>query len=160
MLAAALTYLIIHQRDSVSLGHLRSGLAQRVAAQQPARPYPDDLAATGKPEPQDKTGIAPLLHDLAQQAHARAGWCFCISDCFDEVGSLLTGLQHLRFQGHEVTVFHILHPDEIGFPFEGMTKFDGMEESMQVLTRPQLIRPAYLRAVQSVLERTANRLSG
>jgi len=51
-----------------------------------------------------------------------------------------------------VTVFHVLHPDEIGFPFEGMTKFDAMEERMQLLTRPHLIRPAYLRAVQAYLK--------
>jgi hypothetical protein len=68
------------------------------------------------------------------------------------VGHLLNALQHLRFQGHEVTVFHVLHPDEIGFPFEGMTKFDALEERQHVLTRPQLIRPAYLRAVKAYLQ--------
>ena len=35
-------------------------------------------------EPQEKTAIAPLLHDLAQQARRR-GLVFLISDCFDEV---------------------------------------------------------------------------
>ena len=61
-------------------------------------------------------------------------------------------MQHLRFQGHEVTVFHILHPDEMGFPFEGMTRFIGLEESVKVMTRPNLIRPAYLRAMKAFQE--------
>ena len=68
------------------------------------------------------------------------------------VDALLSGLQHLRFQGHEVTVFHVLHPDELQFPFDGTIKFDGMEENLHLLTRPQLIRPAYLRAVQKYLK--------
>jgi hypothetical protein len=102
-------------------------------------------------EPREKTAIAPLLHDLAQQARRR-GLVFLISDCFDDVGALMNAFQHLKFQGHEVTVFHVLHPDEIGFPFEGMTKFDALEERLHLLTRPHLIRPAYLRAVRSYLK--------
>ncbi len=51
-----------------------------------------------------------------------------------------------------MTVFHVLHPDEIGFPFEGMVKFDALEDGRILLTRPHLIRPAYLRAVQAYLK--------
>ena len=65
---------------------------------------------------------------------------------------MLDGLQHLKFQGHEVVVFHVLHPDEVDFPFNGMVKFDGMEERLHLLTRPQLIRPAYLRALKKYLD--------
>ena len=64
---------------------------------------------------------------------------------------MLSGLQHLRFQGHEVTLFHVLHPDEIDFPFDGMVKFDGLELPQNVLTRPHMIRPAYRRIVQKYL---------
>src|SRR5262249_45898658 len=75
-----------------------------------------------------------------------------ISDCFTEIDELLSGLQHLRFDGHEVMVFHVLHPDETQFPFDGNIKFDYLEGPVQVLTRPQLIRPAYLRAIQNYLK--------
>jgi hypothetical protein len=51
-----------------------------------------------------------------------------------------------------VTIFHTLHPDEIGFPFEGMTRFIALEEEVKVLTRPQVIRPAYLRALRGYLD--------
>ena len=102
-------------------------------------------------EPRDKGSIGPLLSDLAQQVRRR-GLVFLISDCFDEVPALIKGLQHLRFQGHEVTVFHTLHPDELGFPFQGMIRFVALEEGDKVLTRPQLIRPAYLRAIEAYLK--------
>jgi hypothetical protein len=95
--------------------------------------------------------MGPLLHDLAQQIRRR-GLVFLISDCFDDPESLLGGLRHLRFDGHEVVVFHVLHPDELEFPFDGMVKFDGLEENEHLLTRPQLIRPAYMNAVRRFLD--------
>jgi hypothetical protein len=88
---------------------------------------------------------------MAQQIRRR-GVVFLISDCFDDVESVLGGLQHLRFEGHDVTVFHIMHPDEVEFPLSGMIRFEGLEEKIEVLTRPHLIRPAYQRAVKAYLE--------
>jgi hypothetical protein len=91
------------------------------------------------------------LHELADKVRRR-GLVFLISDCFDEVESLRHGLRHLRFEGHEVTVFHVLHPDEMKFDFDGMVRFEGLEEGDHLRTRPQLIRAAYLRAFQNYLK--------
>ena len=35
----------------------------------------------------------------------------------------------------EVTVFHIMHPDELEFPFSGNIRFEGMEIPQELLTR-------------------------
>jgi uncharacterized protein (DUF58 family) len=148
LLAAALTYLIIHQRDSVSLNIFDSGWRKRLPASGQPGHVQTVLHTLESVEPQEKTAIGPLLHDLAQQIRRR-GLVFLISDCFDEVEPLLDGLQHLRFAGHEVTVFHIMHADELRFPFEGLVKFDGMEEKLELMTRPQLIKPTYLRALEN-----------
>lgn len=150
LLAAALTYLIVHQRDSVSLNVFDAGWRDRLPASGQPGHVQTVLQTLESVNPQEKTAIAPLLHDLAQQVNRR-GLVFLISDCFDDVESLLGGLQHLRFGGHEVTVFHVLHPDEMDFPFNGMVKFDGMEDRVKLLTRPQLIRPAYMRALQKYM---------
>lgn len=157
LLAAALTFLIVHQRDSVSLNVFDSGWRTRLPASGQPGHVQTVLHTLESVRPQEKTAIAPLLHDLAQQIRRR-GLVFLISDCFDDVATLLDGLRHLRFAGHEVTVFHILHPDEMDFPFNGMVKFDGMEDRQQLLTRPQLIRPAYLRALERDPERSPGRL--
>ena len=52
----------------------------------------------------------------------------------------------------DLIVFHVLHPDELNFPFDGQVKFDGLEEKQHLLTRPHLIRPAYLRALKKYLQ--------
>jgi uncharacterized protein (DUF58 family) len=151
VLAAALSYVVIHQRDAAALNVFDAGWRHRLPASGQPGHMQSILYTLEDVEPRDKTAIAPLLHDLAQQIRRR-GLVFLISDCFDDVEALLGGLQHLRFGGHEVTVFHVLHPDEIDFPFNGMVKFDGMEDGIKLLTRPQLIRPAYERALKKYLE--------
>src|SRR5262245_17338054 len=151
VLAAVLAYLIVHQRDAASLSVFDSAWRTRLPASGQMGHVQTILHTLESVEPAEKTSIGPLLHDLAGQIRRR-GLVFLISDCFDEVEPLMDGMRHLRFQGHEVIVFHVLHPDEIDFPFDGMVKFDGMEEVRELLTRPQQIRPAYLRAVQKYLK--------
>lgn len=151
LLAAALAYLIVHQRDSASLWVFDDGWRAQLPASGQPNHVQTILRALESTQPRDKTAIGPLLHDLAKQI-SRRGLVFLISDCFDEVDGILDGLRHLRFDGHEVIVFHVLHPDEVEFPFGGMVKFDGLEDQRQLLTRPQLIRPAYLRALEKYLK--------
>src|SRR5262249_34584053 len=81
----------------------------------------------------------------------RRGLVFLISDCFDEVQPLLISLRHLRFRGHEVTLFPVLHPGELKLAFDGAGRFDALEAAEQLMTRPHLIRPAYLRALNDYL---------
>lgn len=150
LLTACLSYLIIHQRDSVGLGIFDAGWRTRLPVSgQPGHVH-KILETLESVEPKERTAIAPLLHDLAGQLK-RKGLVFLISDCFEDVPALLDGLQHLRFGGHEVTVFHVLHPDEMDFPFNGMVKFDGLELGEKLLTRPQLIRNTYLKALKTYM---------
>jgi uncharacterized protein (DUF58 family) len=151
LLAASLAYVIIHQRDSASLGIFDAGWRLQLPASGQPGHVQTILHALESTQPQEKTAIAPLLHDLAGQIRRR-GLVFLISDCFDDLESLLSGLRHLRFQGHEVIVFHVLHPDEVDFPFDGMIRFDGLEERIDLRTRPHLIRPAYLRTLEAYLK--------
>jgi len=151
VIAAALGYLIIGQRDSAGLYIFDSAWRTELPPGSQPGHVQQMLRALESTEPAEKTAVGPLLHALAEKVRRR-GLVFLISDCFDEVGPLLEGLRHLRFMGHEVTLFHILHPDETGFPFEGMIKFDGMELKEHLLTRPHLIRPSYLRALQAYMK--------
>ena len=63
---------------------------------------------------------------------------------FDDVGSVLAGLKHLRHRRHEVILMHVLDPAEIEFPFEQATLFVGLEDAGQVPADPPALRRAYL----------------
>ncbi|MSU77817.1 MAG: DUF58 domain-containing protein [Gemmataceae bacterium] len=151
VLTACLSFLIINQRDSIALNIFDAGWRDRLPASSQMGHVQTILHTLESVEPRDKNSMGPLIHDIANQARRR-GLFFLISDCFDDVDSILGGVQHLRFSGHEVVVFHVLHPDEMEFPFNGMIKFDAMEEKMHLLTRPQLIRPNYLRALKKYID--------
>jgi uncharacterized protein (DUF58 family) len=147
LLTATLAYVVVRQRDSVALNVFDRDWRVELPASSSMANVNTILHTLEALEPEEKTSIGPLLEQLADRVRRR-GLIFIISDMFDEVDGLLKGLKHLRFSGHDVTVFHVMHPDEIDFPFTGNIKFDGLEIPEEIKTRPHLIRPAYLRVVQ------------
>ena len=92
----------------------------------------------------EETDIATTLHNMAIQT-PRRGIFVIISDFFDEEENVMEGIQHLRFIGHEVIVFHTLDPYELEFPFNGLVEFNGLENIPRILTRPAEIRQTYQR---------------
>jgi hypothetical protein len=83
----------------------------------------------------------------------RKGIVIVISDFFDDEAQVLEGIQHLRFGGNEVVVFHIMDPWELEFPFTGQIEFEGLEQIPKILTRPAEIRKSYLREVEGFRQR-------
>ena len=152
MMAACLSYLILQQRDAVALGIFDEAMrdyAPRIDSKNAIYQIMSRLAAF---EGTGKTNIAGTLHDLAVQLR-RKGIVINISDFFDEEEEILDGIQHLRFGGHEVIVFHTLDSDELDFPFQGLVEFQGLEQMSQVLTRPREIRETYRRVFGDFLKR-------
>ena len=49
-----------------------------------------------------------------------------ISDLLDDEAAILKGLQHLRFKGNDVVVFHIMDNAELTFPFERISEFEDL----------------------------------
>ncbi len=151
LLTACLAYVVIRQRDSMALNVFDNAWREQLPASSNMTQITTLLHTLDALKPREKTNMGPLLEQLADRVRRR-GLVFVVSDCFDDVQALLKGLRHLRFQGHDVTVFHVMHPDETDFPFTGNTKFDGLEMPEEIKTRPHLIRPAYLKAVKEYLE--------
>jgi len=159
LLAASLAYTIIKQRDSVSLRMFDNTWRAELPASGSmihinaiCKTLEDTQAAA-------KTHIGPLLEKVVEQV-GRKGLVFLISDCFDDVDGLMAGLKQLRFRGHEVTLFHVLHRDEVDFPLEGNVRFINLEGADALMARPHLLKPAYLRAVNSYLEKLQRACDG
>jgi uncharacterized protein (DUF58 family) len=151
LLAASLAYMVIRQRDTVSLRTFNRGW---VAELPPSSQLGHINALTHTLEdtqPRDRTEIGPLLDEVADRINRRGIICL-ISDCLEDLDPILAGLRHLRFRGHEVILFHVLHKDEVKFPLDGNIRFIGLEGFEELMTRPHLLRPAYLRIVKKYLE--------
>jgi len=150
LLAASLAYMVIRQRDSVGLRIFNTQVVKELPT---SGNLPHINAITHileELQPRDKTSIGPML-DMVADRTGRRGIVVLISDCLEDIEPTLAGLRHLRFRGHEVVLFHVLHPDEVKFPLDGNIRFIGLEGFEELMTRPHLLKPAYLRIVEKYL---------
>jgi uncharacterized protein (DUF58 family) len=150
--AASLAYLLLRQQDMVGC----VGFDQNIRFQVPARSKKNHLEAivqalvTGKPS--EKTDFYPILRKVAEGI-PRRGMMILISDLLADTDGLLRGLKLLRKRGHDVMVFHLLDDDEIDFPFNGPTRFEGLEVSSAISCNPRALRDGYLEALADFLTR-------
>jgi uncharacterized protein (DUF58 family) len=152
VMAACLSYLILHQRDAVAMGVFDTAMRTHIPRTGNLASLHNIMGSLAAFNPTRQTNIAAVLHEMAGQIKRR-GIVILISDLFDDEEKLLDGIQHLRFGGSEVIVFHTLDPFEIDFPFQGMVEFDGLEMPEKLLTRPREIRRSYLREFESFCTR-------
>ncbi len=106
------------------------------------------LHSLGQASPTSQTKIGAVLQELASQI-PRRGMVLILSDLFDEPTEVLQGLHALAQRGHDVVVFHVLDRDEVEFPFERMTLFEGLEEMPELLVDPRALRDAYLEEINT-----------
>jgi hypothetical protein len=66
-----------------------------------------------------------------------------LSDLFDDVGSLVSGLKHFHHRRHDVSVMQVIDPAEQDFPFEDPTRFRGLEGLPEQTAEPRSLRRAY-----------------
>jgi hypothetical protein len=70
-----------------------------------------------------------------------------ISDLFYAPDEVFSGLDHLRFHGHDLLVFHVLDPIEHRMPIEGTIRFHDLETGAELITYADEVRSAYTAAV-------------
>jgi len=155
VIAACLSYLILNQRDAVALGLFDTSMRDYAPRSDSRATIHNLMARLAAFEPKAQTNIAAVLHDMARQTR-RKGIVILISDFFDDEEAVLEGIQHLRFGGNEVIVFHVMDPYELEFPFMGLVEFEGLEQVPKILTRPSEIRKSYLREVEAFCQRLRN----
>ncbi|MGB1129696.1 MAG: DUF58 domain-containing protein [Haloferula sp.] len=150
-LAASLSYLILKQRDSVGLSVFDSELREHIPPKSAMSIILQIEKTLREVEAFPKTRIAKQLNDIAIQIKRRS-FVILISDLFSDTEDVLRGLQRLRFEGHNVIVFHTLDPYELKFPFKGTWQFDGLEGEDELITQPERIREDYLANLESYLD--------
>jgi hypothetical protein len=103
-------------------------------------------------EPGQETGLAPVLHDVAERIHRR-GLVIVISDLFGRTEELLKALHHFRFRKHDVIVMHVMAEEELTFPFKRWSQFRDLEQGGHLLELdPEALRSAYLAEVRTFLD--------
>ena len=150
-LVAALTYLMLQQRDSVGL----VTFDQKIRDYIPPRSVSTHLQAIVS-KLQDtvagsETDLSQVLADLAKRIERR-GLVIVISDLLDRPDEVLSALKLFRYRKHEVIVFHLLDQAEKNFPFQGSISFEDMETGDQVTTQAERLRESYLTQLRSCIQ--------
>ncbi len=126
-LLAALAYVLIRQGDATGAMTFAEDVREIV----PPRTRPLHLEALlrvlSTPVERDaKTRVGDVLASVAERV-GRRGVVAIASDLLDLDGAALDPLRHLVSRGHDVLVFHVMHPDELELPFHGPVRVQGLE---------------------------------
>jgi uncharacterized protein (DUF58 family) len=145
--AASLAYLLQQQQDAVGLVTFNTKVQKNL----PASSHPNHLKLMlhelQETQADDKTDVSLVFPELARQIRRR-GMVVLFSDLFLDIPTLAESLKQFRLRRHEVIVFHVMHDDELTFPFQENTLFRGLETPVQLHTEPRALKRAYLEAVE------------
>ena len=149
-LAASLAHLLQQQQDAVGLVTFSTKILRSLPASASTSHRKLIMHELEVTKPDQKTDVGDVFRDLAQQIRSR-GMVALISDLFLDLSSLEQSLRQLRHGRHEVIVFHVMHDDELTFPFSDNTLFRGLEADTELHTEPRALRQSYLEAVDQYL---------
>ncbi|MDX1285697.1 MAG: DUF58 domain-containing protein, partial [Draconibacterium sp.] len=159
--AAALIYLMRKQRDAVGLtlfsDEIEFHTSPRISSVNAEIMY-GKLSELIQPENahlRKTTNTTQVLHQIAENIHKRS-LVIIFSDMLDssETDELFSALQHLRYNKHEVILFHVTdHTLEREFDFNNQPhKFVDLESGQVVKFNPWEVKKHYISTVESYFE--------
>lgn len=139
-LAASLVYFSHKQRDRVGLITFDAEVIEYVPPS--AKHLEFALFALDRIGDARPGSLAGPLLKMTERLRRR-GIVAIISDLYDEPDAVAEAVKPLRFQGHDVVVFHVLDPAELEFPFEEAASFEDLESGDRMPIVPGALRDQY-----------------
>jgi uncharacterized protein (DUF58 family) len=157
IVAASLSLVLLRQRDAVGLvrfdDRVRTAIPPRARQAQWRR-----LVAALDDPGAGRASSAPAALEQAARLLDRRGMVVLISDLLMEVDDTVRALRGLRAAGHDVTVLHVLDPDERDLPVQGELLFADPESDLEVPATVADVRAAYRETVIEVIDEWRTRL--
>jgi uncharacterized protein (DUF58 family) len=157
-LAAGMMYVMVQQGDMVSLitfdDQIRDyyepsgtfvGLKPMLQGLEKIESKSEGLLS------ENKGNIEAALHGAAELIKGRA-LVVVISDLLEEPESILQGINHLYYDGKEITLFHILDPAEMNMSITGLADVTSLESKEKITVDFRQIRDAYLEQLRLYLD--------
>ena len=143
-LIASIAYFMAKQRDAVGFAYFDERLHEYLPARSSPAHLHSILLTLERLKTNKLTRMGEPIHQIAERLTKR-GLVILISDLYEEEpDTVVNALKHLRYDGHEVIVFHILDNQELEFAFDRVTRFVDAETDEEVIATPQAIRQSYL----------------
>lgn len=150
-IAAALSYLMLGQNDSVGLVTFSDKVTKVIPPRSRRTHLNLILSALQHNKPAGQTRLAEVIHKVANMT-SRRGLVILISDMLDDADDIYKALAHLKYLNHDVLLMHTLDHQEMHLDYEGLIQFEDMESSRTIRTFPQSVAQSYRQRVASFLE--------
>ena len=151
-LAAAISYMMIHQQDPVGLITFDDVLQQSLPARSRRSQFGNILAVLQQSQPAGGTNISVNLRQVASMIKHKS-LLMLMSDLLTDPDEVIDSLRMLRYAGHDVILFHVLDEAEVTFPFSGSVDLLEPESSEHQIVDAAGIRSDYLNALNDLRER-------
>ena len=149
-IAAALSFLIVSQQDTVGLVTFDDAIRAVVHPKGKRKHIIRILKVLNDTKPGKQCKVSEMLHLVAGAINKR-GLIVVMSDLLDDPKDVLDAFAHLRYDGHDIIVFHILDAAEANFPFAETHRFEDVETGESVTTDAASVRAGYLEALEEFI---------
>ncbi|MEL7220047.1 MAG: DUF58 domain-containing protein [Bacteroidota bacterium] len=158
--SAALMNLLMKQRDAFGLSIFNENVETHTRVKSSTRHYRLMLThlhrLLNEPQLNKTTNAAQALHQIAESTHRRS-MIIIFSDMFEsgeETDQLFAALQHLKYNKHEVVLFHTVDKrQELDFEFENRPyEFVDLETGEKVKLQPNQVKDHYVKQVNDYIE--------
>jgi uncharacterized protein (DUF58 family) len=150
-LAATLAYLLFRQQDAAGLVLVQGSVAGAIPPRASASHLGPIVEALEGARAEGETRLAAAVDWVVEHAPRRST-VVVLSDLFDPDERVLRRIAQLRLRKHDVTLFHVLDPAELEFPFDDPTLFLSMEDAREVEAHGREVRKGYLDVLGRWLE--------
>ena len=158
---AALMQILKKQRDAVGLSVFSESYNFYAPEKSSERHHQMLLAKLNaistEPNPPKQTEIYSFLHEIAEKMHRRS-LVFLFTDMFQSSSDddkIFEALRHLRYNKHEVVLFHLLnHDKELHFNFDNSPKrFTDVETGAHIDLYADAVKQMYEKEVVAYFEK-------
>ena len=151
-MVAALSYLMVQQRDAVGLTVYDASIRLALPPHATKAYLRRILVELENLSAGNTTGTSQSLHRMAERI-TRRGLVIVVSDLLDDPDRVMAALKHFRHNHHDVLVMQVLDPFERSFAFGGDAVFKDLETAEELTTQPYHIQRAYQQEMRAFLER-------
>ena len=150
-LAAALSLLLLRQRDAVGLIRFDDEVRTVVPTRGSQKQWRRLITAFAEQGAGQQSNVVAGLNRAGTMIH-RPGLVILLSDLLVDATPVEDALRALRARGHEVLVAHIMDPVERDFPEDGEALYRDPESGVQVPAATADIASAYRTTVNEAVD--------
>ncbi|MDZ4712523.1 MAG: DUF58 domain-containing protein [bacterium] len=153
--AAALSYLMLLQRDAISLTTYDTKIRSYIPPHSTKANLQLILKELSNINPENETGTAKCLNEIADKVKRR-GLVIILSDLFDEQDKVISALKHFRYNKNEVVIFQIVDPVELTFLEGNPVTLKDMETHEEIYSQPFAMQKAYRETIKEFIDKYKN----